>query len=220
MATEKIAVEKAEKTEVKNPTSAVHFTLQGKGGVGKSLVSALLAQYFGSVGADVKCIDTDPVNQTLMNYKALNAQHVNLMNGSKIDERNFDSLMERLLSEDGIFIVDNGASSFVPLSNYLIENNAIGMLQEAGRDVFNQVVREGNEARSAIVNDKNPVFRQKTFHQRVEISFVDFRAVHQVDVPCIQCLVIHQGLIDWVGVDALHVSANASKVLGQKRRDK
>lgn len=146
MATEKIAVEKAEKTEVKKTTSAVHFTLQGKGGVGKSLVSALLAQYFGSVGADVKCIDTDPVNQTLMNYKALNAQHVNLMNGSKIDERNFDSLMERLLSEDGIFIVDNGASSFVPLSNYLIENNAIGMLQEAGRDVFIHCVVTGGQA--------------------------------------------------------------------------
>ena len=146
MAAEKIAAEKAEKTEVKKTTSAVHFTLQGKGGVGKSLVSALLAQYFGSVGADVKCIDTDPVNQTLMNYKALNARHVNLMNGSKIDERNFDSLLERLLSEDGIFIVDNGASSFVPLSNYLIENNAIGMLQEAGRDVFIHCVVTGGQA--------------------------------------------------------------------------
>ena len=41
--------------------NAVHFTLQGKVGVGKSLVSAMLAQYFQSVeGCDVKCIDTDP----------------------------------------------------------------------------------------------------------------------------------------------------------------
>lgn len=94
----------------------------------------------------MKCIDTDPVNQTLMNYKALNAQHVKLMEGSKIDERNFDSLMERLLSEDGIYVVDNGASSFVPLSNYLIENNAIGMLQEAGRDVFIHCVVTGGQA--------------------------------------------------------------------------
>ena len=131
---------------MKKTNSAVHFTLQGKGGVGKSLVSSLLTQYFVSKVADVKCIDTDPVNQTLMNYKALNAKHVNLMNGSKIDERNFDSLMEQLLSEKGIFIVDNGASSFVPLSNYLIENNAIEMLQEAGLDVFIHCVITGGQA--------------------------------------------------------------------------
>lgn len=128
------------------PTAAVHIILQGKGGVGKSFVSAILAQYFNSVGVDVKCIDTDPVNQTLMNYKALGAQHVKLLEGSKIDERNFDALMEQLLSEDGIFVVDNGASSFVPLSNYLIENNAIGMLAESGRDVFIHCVVTGGQA--------------------------------------------------------------------------
>lgn len=150
MAAEKVAVEKVEKAEkatsVKTAPSSVHFTLQGKGGVGKSLVSALLAQYFGSLGIEPKCIDTDPVNQTLVNYKALKAQHVDLMAGSKIDERNFDSLMERLLSEDGIYVVDNGASSFVPLSNYLIENNAINMLQEAGREVFIHCVVTGGQA--------------------------------------------------------------------------
>ena len=135
---------KPAKTTSKN---SVHFTLQGKGGVGKSLVSSLLAQYFQSIeGCEVKCIDTDPVNQTLANYKALNAQHVQLMNGSKINERNFDQLMERLMVEDGVFVVDNGASSFVPLSNYLIENNAIAMLQEAGRDVFIHSVLTGGQA--------------------------------------------------------------------------
>ena len=62
------------------PKNSVHFTLQGKGGVGKSLVSSLLAQYFQSIeGCTVKCVDTDPVNQTLANYKALNAQHVQLI---------------------------------------------------------------------------------------------------------------------------------------------
>jgi len=142
---EKAATNGAKVTTPATPT-AVHFTLQGKGGVGKSLVSALLAQYFGSVGADVKCIDTDPVNQTLMNYKALGAQHVKLMEGSKIDERNFDTLMEQLLSEDGIFVVDNGSASFVPLSNYLIENNAIGMLTEANREVYIHCVVTGGQA--------------------------------------------------------------------------
>lgn len=138
---------KAEKFTKPTEFNAVHFTLQGKGGVGKSLVSAMLAQYFQSVdGCIVKCIDTDPVNQTLFNYKALKADHVKLMEGSKIDERNFDSLMERLLSESGVFVVDNGSTSFLPLSNYLIENNAISMLQEAGREVFIHCVVTGGQA--------------------------------------------------------------------------
>lgn len=128
-------------------SNAVHFTLQGKGGVGKSLVSALVAQYFQSIdGCPVKCIDTDPVNQTLVGYKSLKAQHIKLMDDSKIDERNFDLLMERLLSEDGVFVVDNGASSFVALSNYLVENNAIEMLQDAGREVFIHCVVAGGQA--------------------------------------------------------------------------
>ena len=41
-------------------TPAIHFTLQGKGGVGKSLVASILAQYFRHRGAEIHCIDTDP----------------------------------------------------------------------------------------------------------------------------------------------------------------
>lgn len=133
---------------VKTPMKrSVHFTLQGKGGVGKSFVSALLAQFFRSLdGCVVKCIDTDPINQTFAGYKALDAQHLQLLNGSRIDERTLDQLMERLMTEDGVFIVDNGASSFVPLSNYLIENDAIAMLESAGREVFIHSVLNGGQA--------------------------------------------------------------------------
>lgn len=126
--------------------NAVHFVLQGKGGVGKSLFSAFLAQFLQDKVEVVNCFDTDPVNQTLKNYQALNAEHINLMQGSKIDERNFDVLMERLLSEEGIFVIDNGASSFVPLSNYLIENHAIKMLQDTGKNVFIHCVITGGQA--------------------------------------------------------------------------
>ena len=38
--------------------ATVHLTLQGKGGVGKSLIAAVLAQYFRDHGRDVRCIDT------------------------------------------------------------------------------------------------------------------------------------------------------------------
>ncbi|HEU0202293.1 MAG TPA: conjugal transfer protein TraL [Burkholderiaceae bacterium] len=121
--------------------------LQGKGGVGKSLLSSFLAQYLMDRGVrPVACVDTDPVNQSLSSYRALRAVHLPLMDGSRIDERRFDALMERLLSEDGTFVVDNGAASFVPLSNYLIEARALELLAESGRDVFVHTVITGGQA--------------------------------------------------------------------------
>lgn len=65
----------------------VHFTLQGKGGVGKSLVSSLIAQYLRNSDTPVRCIDTDPVNDTLNQYRALEAEHLGLMQDGRVDER-------------------------------------------------------------------------------------------------------------------------------------
>jgi Mrp family chromosome partitioning ATPase len=52
-------------------TPTIHLTLQGKGGVGKSLVSSILAQYFRYRGAEIHCIDTDPVNQTFSQIRRI-----------------------------------------------------------------------------------------------------------------------------------------------------
>ena len=40
----------------------IHFVLQGKGGVGKSMIAAVLAQYLTEHDRQPMCIDTDPVN--------------------------------------------------------------------------------------------------------------------------------------------------------------
>lgn len=124
----------------------VHFTLQGKGGVGKSFVSSLVAQYHVEHGLPVVCIDTDPVNATLVGYKALEARRIDLMDGSTLVERKFDEMMEQVLSEDTNFVVDNGAASFIPLSNYLIENDAIRMIADSGKGVVVHTVVTGGQA--------------------------------------------------------------------------
>jgi CobQ/CobB/MinD/ParA family nucleotide binding protein len=129
-----------------NPKGSVHFTLQGKGGVGKSLVSSILAQYFVDEGRTVRCVDTDPVNQTLSQYRGLGVRHLSLLNGPNIDQRRFDLLMEDLLSDDGATVVDNGASTFVPLSSYLIENGVVDTLTEADRQVRIHCVVTGGQA--------------------------------------------------------------------------
>src|SRR3954463_884862 len=80
--------------------TTVHLSLQGKGGVGKSLVASLLAQYFTDrKKIPIRCIDADPVNQTLAQYKGLAAQRLDLMKEGSVDQRAFDGLMETLLTE-------------------------------------------------------------------------------------------------------------------------
>src|SRR5882762_9383079 len=68
--------------------TAVHIALQGKGGVGKSLVSAILSQYLSSKGQDVLAIDADPVNQTLSEYQGLAVSCLNLFKRETPSESN------------------------------------------------------------------------------------------------------------------------------------
>jgi CO dehydrogenase nickel-insertion accessory protein CooC1 len=81
--------------------TAIHIALQGKGGVGKSLISAILSQYLASKGQDVCGIDVDPVNQTFSEYEGLRVECLNLLREGSIDQREFDLLMERFLREVG-----------------------------------------------------------------------------------------------------------------------
>jgi hypothetical protein len=130
-----------------NPmTHNVHLTLQGKGGVGKSKVSWWLAQYLSRDGRTPPAmIDTDPVNSTFSGYAGLGAQRLELLaDDNNIDTRRFDTLMEQLLTANSDFVIDNGAATFVPLTSYLIENDAISMIGNAGRQVVVHVVIAGS----------------------------------------------------------------------------
>lgn len=129
-------------------TDQVHFVLQGKGGVGKSFISAILVQYFRDRAGAVRSFDTDPVNDTLSQYKGFDAKRVNILSDdtNNIDARVFDTLMDDLISMQGISVIDNGASTFVPLMAYLVENKAIEVLQSAGKDVVVHSVITGGQA--------------------------------------------------------------------------
>lgn len=109
----------------------IHITLNAKGGIGKSFVSSLIAQYLLDKEATMLAIDTDPNNTTLLNIKALNAVFIDLFNDEGKFERNkFDKLMELIIVRDEEnFVVDCGATTFNPLIEYLQENEAIDFLQ-------------------------------------------------------------------------------------------
>ena len=125
---------------------AIHLALQGKGGVGKSLISAILSQYLSSKGQDVCGIDVDPVNQTFSEYQGLRVECLNLLREGSIDQREFDLLMERFLKEVGTFVVDTGASTFIPLWHYILENHALEHLRQKGKRVFIHSVITGGQS--------------------------------------------------------------------------
>lgn len=122
-----------------------HIVTQGKGGVGKSVISNLLAQFIKNEGRPLKCIDTDPVNKTFSSFKALNVTCLELIEENEINTRNFDALYEIGKDNRSDVVVDNGASSFLPLNNYMLEIDFPEMLMATGQQLFIHVpVAGGN----------------------------------------------------------------------------
>ncbi|VTX54788.1 conjugal transfer protein TraL [Neisseria sp. DTU_2020_1000833_1_SI_GRL_NUU_006] len=129
-----------------------HIIVQGKGGVGKSLTAAFLADYFAAkaklaAGEKLHYFDTDPVNQTFARYNAFKPTVVEILTETNnIDSRFFDDLIEKLINEKGIGIVDNGAATFVPLMAYLSENQVPELLAENGVRLVVHVPVTGGQA--------------------------------------------------------------------------
>lgn len=121
----------------------LHFVLQGKGGVGKTFVSLLLAQCIQETGEPLILVDTDPVNASLSSLSNMESEHVSIFTGKKVDTRALDLFTERLADADANVVIDNGASSFVPVSQYLLENDVAGILEEAGRQVVVHTIITG-----------------------------------------------------------------------------
>lgn len=147
----------------------VHFTLQAKGGVGKSVVASIVAQYLLAHDEPVEVIDSDPSNATLFGYKALSVQRLDLMDGTVLNEGKFDSLIMRILSEDTNFVVDNGASSFIALNNYLIENCVVDMIAEQGKQVIVHTVIAGGSSLTDTVSGFADLVEQMPENVRIVV---------------------------------------------------
>ena len=128
--------------------ATVHFIQQGKGGVGKSMIAAILYQVLLHLGKEVAAYDTDPVNATLKGFKEFSVTRLNILKQDNIDVRAFDDLLEGIfeLPQEAHAIVDNGASSFVALGSYLKENDVIQLLEDNGHRVFLHTVITGGQA--------------------------------------------------------------------------
>lgn len=124
----------------------IHITMQGKGGVGKSFVSTIAAQFIQYKGNTPLCFDSDPINPTFHGFKGLNVERIPIMDGDIINARHFDDLIERIARAKHDVVIDNGASSFVPLSHYLISNEVPSLLQGLNHQLFLHTVITGGQA--------------------------------------------------------------------------
>jgi DNA polymerase III delta prime subunit len=131
-------------TQRNESARSAHFILQGKGGVGKSLVASLLAQYLVDQKRLESCFDTDPVNGSLQTIPALKAQPIALLADDTLNVQAVDRLVEAIVQAKADIVVDNGAASFLPFSRYLVENDIPTVLREhATTMVLHTVVTGG-----------------------------------------------------------------------------
>lgn len=128
--------------------ATIHFIQQGKGGVGKSMIAAMLYQALQHCKKDVVAFDTDPVNSTLAGFKEFAVTRLDILNQGEVDPRAFDALINSLaeLSPDSHGIVDNGASSFLALNSFINESNSLQILENAGHSVFLHTIITGGQA--------------------------------------------------------------------------
>lgn len=131
--------------------ATINLILHSKGGMGKSFIASLMAQYFLHAGRTIACFDTDPSNRTFAKFKALNVKIIDIVDrfeisnhddegnetvkyvfGKKINERYFDILVEDLIAmpEDSDAIVDVGSSNFVQLTEYIEEGEILTFWKE------------------------------------------------------------------------------------------
>ena len=147
----------------------IHLILQGKGGVGKSLIAVLVAQYFQNIGGKVICADTDPVNATFAQYLSLDVAHIDISKNGNVIQSKFDPLIEMITKTEADFVIDNGAATFLPLTKYLSENDIFQIMSEHGKKVFIHSVLTAGQAKTDTYNGFAALLGKVNQHAKVVV---------------------------------------------------
>ncbi len=134
--------------------ATIHLIQQGKGGVGKSMLAAMLYQALTHYGKSTSLYDIDPTNATLHGFKEFSVKRMEIMVDGNINRRRFDHLITELndLPSETHAVVDSGASSFIALGKYLMDENIPALLTENGHFVLFHSIIVGGQAMSDTVN--------------------------------------------------------------------
>ena len=118
----------------------LHLTLGDKGGIGKSFIAALMAQYIidNVDGPKPICLDLDMKNRTLSRYSELNVELIDMRTDGDIDRSKFDILINRVASanDDDTIIVDVGGNVYVSMTDYMRVNEVYEMIMSIGVEII------------------------------------------------------------------------------------
>jgi len=117
--------------------------LQGRDGVGKTVVALLLSQCIEETSKPVVSVIADPLHASLAGLAAPDPERLSIFAGDRIDERALDRFIGKFPCEDVHVVVDSAASAFVPVGRCLVENDVEAKMSEAGHDVVVHVVVTG-----------------------------------------------------------------------------
>lgn len=121
---------------------AVHFVGGEKGGVGKSVMSRLLSQYFIDRELPYIGLDADQSHPTLSRYYGEFTQPINLDSFESIDQ-----IMEMASETDATVLVDLPAQSQRFLDSWIEDNDVIELCAEMGIPlVFWYVADDGRDS--------------------------------------------------------------------------
>jgi hypothetical protein len=136
--------------------NTVHFTLQGKGGIGKSFITSLLCEYIQNSADRIEAFDTDQINTTLSQYDAFQAKPISIKDDDHlINPKKFDSLIVDMVNTQAPVIVDTGANSFTALVNYIISNQIFELLLENKKRIYIHTIIAGGDMRDDTANGFN-----------------------------------------------------------------
>ncbi|HGG5823061.1 TPA: conjugal transfer protein TraL [Salmonella enterica subsp. enterica serovar Saintpaul] len=171
--------------------NSINFILQGKGGVGKSFASSILAQYFkdNKKMDNVIVADTDPVNSTTAKVKRLNAEVIKIAENNKIVQSKFDSMFESILTSDNhTFVIDNGASTFLPLLQYFADNCVMEMFNDIGKNVYLHTIIVGGQAQADTIEGFESIAELvKDTNVKIIVWFNEFQGIPAIEnIPLIE----------------------------------
>ena len=137
--------------------NAIHMILAAKGGIGKTYIGSLFAQYGISKGIPLRPLDLDQSNAMLSRISSLKAEEIDLLSDSRFDAKKMDALMQRVATEPGPFLLDVGASSFQDVWRYLVKYKMLEGLKAEGRQVILHCVIVGGPELPDVLNGFNEV---------------------------------------------------------------
>ena len=110
----------------------VHFIGGEKGGVGKSMTSRLLAQYYIDTNRPFMGFDSDASHSTFSRFYGDFASPV--MVG---DDESLDSILETCETQpDQDLVIDLAAQTSTRLGEWIEETDVFGLLEELGHQVY------------------------------------------------------------------------------------